>query len=492
MFANTVSGNYSVTVTITAGLAVGTFTGFTNTPLAADHLLVTGFPTSETAAQAHNFTVEAVDVFGNIDTTYNHVVAVSTSDPLTILPILSAALVNGVGIFSATFRSSGEKTITATDTTNPAFTASEFGIDISPVVDVQGEVFTQLVNQTFTTVVATFTPLFNAGVLAFTAQIDWKDGPAPDFTDDTPGTVTENSDGSFDVTGTHTFATVTTFLVQVTVFDLTNNTVEKTAPHRGHRAQHRRERANSVVRLRPQRRQRHAHRHHRPGRRRAGPDARRRHGRNAVRGRDYADNPTPAASTGQVFFDARATAVTVTDVLEVSFGYGNLNPDRVSLEVFDPDPKVNQFVPVVGSTVSAHSLVNDRVLHVISVIFDNTSFPTATALNGTVFTIAVLGSPHPGRSEPERSVAQSSSAAAASTADSTGPTLSLAAELHLVADDAQPGENRVRRGTADDTAGTLPGQRRRVRRRAIHPGRLRAQRPPGPTTYLPSAQPSSS
>src|SRR5262249_57993194 len=66
-----------------------------------------------TAGSAFNFTVTAQDQFNNTATGYGGTVHFSSSDGNSTLPG-NSTLTSGVGTFSATLRTAGNQTITAT------------------------------------------------------------------------------------------------------------------------------------------------------------------------------------------------------------------------------------------------------------------------------------------------------------------------------------------------------------------------------------------
>src|SRR5205814_9608457 len=74
-------------------------------------------PNSASAGAAFNFTVSAVDAFGNAVGSYSGTVHFTSSDSTASLPA-NSALTGGTGSFSATLNRSGSQTITATDTAN--------------------------------------------------------------------------------------------------------------------------------------------------------------------------------------------------------------------------------------------------------------------------------------------------------------------------------------------------------------------------------------
>ena len=72
---------------------------------------------------AFHFTVTALDPFGNMVAGYSGTVDFASSDAQALLPF-SATLVSGVGIFSATLKTGGKQTLTATDSHNTAVTGT--------------------------------------------------------------------------------------------------------------------------------------------------------------------------------------------------------------------------------------------------------------------------------------------------------------------------------------------------------------------------------
>lgn len=69
-------------------------------------------------------TITARDLYGNVATTDNALVHVSSSDPATILPA-DFSLTNGVGSGSVKLLTEGDQTLSVTDVANPSMTASE-------------------------------------------------------------------------------------------------------------------------------------------------------------------------------------------------------------------------------------------------------------------------------------------------------------------------------------------------------------------------------
>src|SRR5262249_823252 len=97
----------------------------------ASPVAVFGFPSAAAAGASGSFTVVARDAFGNVVTGYSGTVHFSSSDAQAILPA-NATLTNGVGTFTATFKTAGTQTLVATDTVTTSITGAEGGIAISP------------------------------------------------------------------------------------------------------------------------------------------------------------------------------------------------------------------------------------------------------------------------------------------------------------------------------------------------------------------------
>jgi hypothetical protein len=77
----------------------------------------------ETAGTAFNFTVTAVDQFGNTATGYAGTVHFSSSDPQAVLPG-NSTLVNGVASFGGNLKTAGNRTLIVTDTVSSSITGS--------------------------------------------------------------------------------------------------------------------------------------------------------------------------------------------------------------------------------------------------------------------------------------------------------------------------------------------------------------------------------
>src|SRR5260370_635086 len=81
-----------------------------------------GTPRGKTAGAAFNVTVSAVDANWNVVNT-NDTVAITSSDTNAGLPA-NTALVSGTKTLSVTLKTAGSATVTASDQTHPALTAT--------------------------------------------------------------------------------------------------------------------------------------------------------------------------------------------------------------------------------------------------------------------------------------------------------------------------------------------------------------------------------
>jgi hypothetical protein len=107
--------------------AIGAPAAFAAGP--ATHFVVSA-PASATAGTAFSFTITAQDQFNNTATGYVGTVHFTSSDGNASLPT-NSTLTNGTGTFSATLRTAGTQTITATDTNNSSITGTSNTIFVS-------------------------------------------------------------------------------------------------------------------------------------------------------------------------------------------------------------------------------------------------------------------------------------------------------------------------------------------------------------------------
>jgi hypothetical protein len=135
-FANSVilktAGSQTITATATASLTGSA--AVTVSPAAASKMIVAGFPSPTTAAVAGSFTVTLEDPYGNIASGYRGTVHLTSSDGKALLPAnyTFTATDAGVHIFSATLKTAGTQSITATDTTTGSLIGTDTGIMVKP------------------------------------------------------------------------------------------------------------------------------------------------------------------------------------------------------------------------------------------------------------------------------------------------------------------------------------------------------------------------
>ena len=118
----------TITVTDAAGALTGTSNPISVGPGAAVKLNVVT-PASVTAAVPFNFTVTALDAFGNTATGYAGTVHFSSNDAQAVLPP-NSTLTNGAGNFSATLKTITNTTITATDTVISTITGGSTPVSV--------------------------------------------------------------------------------------------------------------------------------------------------------------------------------------------------------------------------------------------------------------------------------------------------------------------------------------------------------------------------
>jgi|GEM_PF-3374892 hypothetical protein len=130
-------GTQSITATDTANsLITGAQTGIVVTAAPASALVISGFPNPVTAGTSQSFTVTAKDAYGNIATGYVGTVHFTSSDSHAVLPANYAfvAADKGVHVFTATLKTVGTQSITATDTIAPSITGTQSGIRVNAAV----------------------------------------------------------------------------------------------------------------------------------------------------------------------------------------------------------------------------------------------------------------------------------------------------------------------------------------------------------------------
>ena len=104
-----------------------------NFSLPTPELAIGGFPSPDTAGAACAFTLTAESTSGGVDASYTGTVHFTSTDPRAVLPAdyTFTAADNGVHTFSATLKTPGIQSITATDKAN-GLVASDTGITVTP------------------------------------------------------------------------------------------------------------------------------------------------------------------------------------------------------------------------------------------------------------------------------------------------------------------------------------------------------------------------
>ncbi len=113
------AGKQYVNVADTSTSAIsGSLAGIIVQAAGAQSIAVTGFPATLTAGGANNFTVTAMDPYGNVANGYTGTVAFTSSDSQAGLPATYTfvAADNGKHTFSVTLKTPGTQTISVTDT----------------------------------------------------------------------------------------------------------------------------------------------------------------------------------------------------------------------------------------------------------------------------------------------------------------------------------------------------------------------------------------
>ena len=124
------AGGATITATdiVTASIS-GTSRPINVNAVGATHLSVTASAAARSET-AFSFTVTALDASNNVDTGYSGTVHFTSTDGQATLPA-NSSLTNGTGNFSATLKTSGNQTITATDTAAPSITGTSSSISDS-------------------------------------------------------------------------------------------------------------------------------------------------------------------------------------------------------------------------------------------------------------------------------------------------------------------------------------------------------------------------
>jgi hypothetical protein len=124
------SGNViNVVVTAQDGATTRIYTITVTRAAMATHFTVSA-PATATAGAPFNFTVTALDQSNHTATGYGGTIRFTSSDGAAVLPA-NTTLPSGTGIFSATLKTAGSRTITATDTVTASITGSSAAIEVN-------------------------------------------------------------------------------------------------------------------------------------------------------------------------------------------------------------------------------------------------------------------------------------------------------------------------------------------------------------------------
>jgi hypothetical protein len=133
-------GSYSYTVTATwqSWTATSAPASAVVASGAATTLVVSGYPSPTTAGASQTFTVTAKDASGNTVTGYSGTVHFTSTDAQAVLPAnytftgSGTGKDNGAHTFSATLKTAGSRSITATDTGTGTITGTQSAITVNP------------------------------------------------------------------------------------------------------------------------------------------------------------------------------------------------------------------------------------------------------------------------------------------------------------------------------------------------------------------------
>jgi hypothetical protein len=145
-YRDNIAGNPTITISANSNTAPQTETIYGP----ATTLSVTGFPSPVTAGTSNSFTVTARDANGNVAAGYTGTVKFASTDGQAVLPANYTFVAgdNGTHTFSATLKTAGTQSITATDTVTASITGTQSGILVNAAIVRRGQ-----------TIVATLSPM---------------------------------------------------------------------------------------------------------------------------------------------------------------------------------------------------------------------------------------------------------------------------------------------------------------------------------------------
>jgi uncharacterized repeat protein (TIGR01451 family) len=109
------------------GVSMGAYAA---TPLVASTVVVSA-PSVATAGAAFFATVTVRDQYGQVFTGYAGTMHFTSTDAAAVLPA-DTTLTNGIGTITATLKTAGGQTLTATDTVSPSLTGTSANINVNP------------------------------------------------------------------------------------------------------------------------------------------------------------------------------------------------------------------------------------------------------------------------------------------------------------------------------------------------------------------------
>jgi uncharacterized delta-60 repeat protein len=126
------AGPQSITATDTAVAGITGTEDIAVSAAAASTLVLNGYPSSVVAGSAQSFAVTAFDAYNNIATGYTGTVDFTSSDSQAALPANYTFTANDAGShsFSATLKTAGTQSLTATDTNSSILTTSQTNIGV--------------------------------------------------------------------------------------------------------------------------------------------------------------------------------------------------------------------------------------------------------------------------------------------------------------------------------------------------------------------------
>jgi hypothetical protein len=139
VLATGVSGAQNVDLSIENFVAATSGTYYaviTGEPITSS-LMVTGYPSPTSVGASHSFTVTAETACGNTSLDYVGTIHFSSSDTAALLPAdyMFTPADNGTHTFTATFKTGGTQSLTATDTTTSSITGTQSGIVVKTAAD---------------------------------------------------------------------------------------------------------------------------------------------------------------------------------------------------------------------------------------------------------------------------------------------------------------------------------------------------------------------